>query len=144
MVFCDKFDWCMIAILLSMKQRVDLSNTNNVSWSLWNWNVLHHCSTCWSQQWAMVLPIHSGVKVKESRGSTKQRPDLDSACLKTPLPTFCLTILMDLNFSYFFLFKIWAIFPCLKRGQLPVPAQGSGQSRPWLNAFLHWVHAVSL
>ena len=65
--------------------------------------------------------LKSGQILWRSRGSTKQRPDLDSVCLKT----FCLTILMDLIFSYFFLFKIWAIFPCLKRGQLPVSAQGS-------------------
>ena len=34
-----------------------------------------------------------------SRVSTKQRPDLDSACLKTPITTFCLTILINWNFS---------------------------------------------
>ena len=54
-----------------------------------------------------------------SRVSAKLRPDLDSACLKTPITTFCLTILMDLNFSQFFGFKFRVIFPYFKRGQLP-------------------------
>ena len=54
-----------------------------------------------------------------SRVSTKQSPDLVSACLKTPITTFCLTILMDLNFSLFFWFTFWVIFSYFKRGQLP-------------------------
>ena len=58
--------------------------------------------------------------------SPKQRPDLDSICLKTPITTFCWTILMDWNFSHFFGFKFWVIFPYFKRtlGSVVIIAPG--------------------
>ena len=63
-----------------------------------------------------------GLKVNKnicrSTGCIKWGPDSDSACLKTPITTFCLNILMDLNFSQIFVIKFWIIFPYFKRGQL--------------------------
>ena len=55
-----------------------------------------------------------------SRVSTKQRPDLDPACLKTPLGNFCLTILMDLNFLALIL------------NYLPLPQEGTTAEFPAL------------
>ena len=58
------------------------------------------------------------INLYRSQVSTKRRLDLDSVCLKTPITTFCLTIVMVLNFSQFFRYQFWVIFPYLKRGQL--------------------------
>ena len=49
----------------------------------------------------------------QSQLASKLWPDLDSACLKAPITTFCLTILMDLNFPQIFWFYLLSYLPLL-------------------------------
>ena len=74
-----------------------------------------------------------------SRVSTKQRPDLDSACLKTPITTFCLTILMDLHFFWIFWVQILSSLPPLQEGTTAgFPALGSSHNRPCVMLLLEF------
>ena len=58
---------------------------------------------------------------------------MDSACSKTPKITFCLTILMDLNFSQFFWVQILSYLPLLQEGTTAgFSALGSSDNRPWI------------
>ena len=49
----------------------------------------------------------------QSQLASKLWPDLDSACLKAPVTTFCLTISMDLNFPQIFWFYLLSYLPLL-------------------------------
>ena len=59
------------------------------------------------------------------RASPELRPDLDSAYLKTPEKTFCLTILTDFNFSLYSYLLFWVIIPDIKKKQLSVSQHSS-------------------
>ena len=59
----------------------------------------------------------SSVWTKKWPKSKNRGQDLDSAYVKTPITTSCLTNLMDFIFSQ--IFGFWVIIPYFKRGQLP-------------------------
>ena len=69
--------------------------------------------------------------LRRSRVSTKQTPDLDLAFLKTLITTFCLTMLMDLNFFLIFWVQILSYLPLLQeKTTAEFPSLGSSHNCP--------------